>query len=214
MSGYVGRDDYIIGEARGRRVLHLGCVGETDGSTEHRSGAFPGSLHARLMEVADSVTGVDSSAAVVAGWRDTHGVDNIAVGDVEHLGALSLDGGFDLVVASDIIEHLSRPGSLLEGIRSVCAPGTRLIVTTPNAFGLLNYVRFLRGTFRDGDEHVVTFNPVNLVLLLERHHVEILDVKTCHQSFAATRGLSFRIGRRIFERIPKLGGTLLVLATV
>jgi 2-polyprenyl-3-methyl-5-hydroxy-6-metoxy-1,4-benzoquinol methylase len=116
-----------------------------------------------------------------------------------------------VIVAGDIIEHLSNPGRLLDGVHALCGPDTAVIVTTPNAFGLVNYLRYLRGVFADGDEHVVTFNPANLVSLVERHHFTVDTVATCHQEAAAHSAL-FPLGAWLLKRFPKLGGTLFVVA--
>jgi hypothetical protein len=54
------------------------------------------------------------------------------------------------VVSGDIIERLLNPSMMLDGIRTLCAADTRLIITTPNAFGMPNYCRFLLGKFKEG----------------------------------------------------------------
>jgi hypothetical protein len=82
-----------------------------------------------------------------------------------------------------------------------------VVITTPNAFGAASQLRYLRGTFADGDEHVITFNPVNLVGLLERHHFRVERLSTCHQA-AAARSRTFRVGAPFMRHVPKLGGTL------
>jgi len=41
------------------------------------------------------------------------------------------DGRFDLLLATDVIEHLQDEGPALEELRRVCAPDGRLIVTVP-----------------------------------------------------------------------------------
>src|SRR5437879_1109472 len=55
LSDYVSRDDKLAGLCRGRRVLHLGCVGFTDCAVEDKVSLARQSLHQRLSEVADCV---------------------------------------------------------------------------------------------------------------------------------------------------------------
>lgn len=213
ITGYVGRDDFVLRQARDKRVLHLGCVGGTDQPTQQRTNSYPSTLHARLSAIAKTTLGVDRSAEVVCEWRDRHRVSNILIGNVEELDLLDLRPEFDLIVAGDIIEHLSCPGRMLDGIRRICTSETRVIITTPNAFGLPNYLRFVSGRFQDGEQHVLTFNPVNLVQILERHDLRVVELKTCWQSRSKDAGgVGFKIGRRLFERLPRLGGTLLAVA--
>lgn len=44
-------------------------------------------------------------------------------------------GGFDLVVAFEVVEHLVDPDAALRSWRSLLAPGGALLVTTPNRHG-------------------------------------------------------------------------------
>ena len=82
----------------------------------------------------------------------------------------------------------------------------------PHAFGLANYLRFLFGRFRDGAEHVMTFNSENMRNLLERHGYEIEQLDTCYQVHARRYRLLFFLGSTLFKAIPKLDGTLFVVA--
>jgi 2-polyprenyl-3-methyl-5-hydroxy-6-metoxy-1,4-benzoquinol methylase len=118
----------ILGRCKGTKVLHLGCVGNNDSSTEHKVVASPSTLHLKLSSLAE-VTGVDISADAVAEYRRTGICDNILVGDVEQLGKLGLGREFDWVVIGDLIEHLSNPGLMLDGVRALCREDTRVILT-------------------------------------------------------------------------------------
>jgi 2-polyprenyl-3-methyl-5-hydroxy-6-metoxy-1,4-benzoquinol methylase len=210
---YIEREPAIVEIARGKRVLHLGCVGHSPGlSTRSRINLATRGLHARLTAVAD-VTGVDLSEDVIDVWRE-HGVfDNVLVGDVERLDTLHLEGPFDVIVAGDIIEHLSNPGAMLRGVRTLAGPRTTLVLTTPHSFGLPNFLRFTLGRFEEGDQHVATYNETNLRNLLARHGFHVDRVDTCHQSAAArSGGLAFRLGRILLRRFPRFGGTLFLVA--
>lgn len=208
---YVNRDEAILEIARGRRVLHLGCVGNTDLSPEERIRLAQNSLHWKLTANAD-VVGVDYSAEVIEEYRRLGIFQNIVFGDVQRLEETELYGIFDVIIAADIIEHVSNPGVILEGIKIFCNTESRVVITTPHAFGLPNFIRFLLGRFRDGNEHVVTFNFDNIQNLLRRHGYAIERFDTCFQAFANSNGWLFPIGKRFFENIPKLGGTILLVA--
>ncbi len=207
---YVDRDAAILEIASGRRVLHLGCVGHTDAPDDERIRLARSTLHGKLTNAAETI-GVDSSRDVVAAYRRLGIFENVIAGDAERLDALALDGRFDVVVAADVIEHLSRPGAMLEGLKRFCHAETRLVVTTPHAFGLPNYLRFLAGRFRDGAEHVMTFNADNIANLLERHGYAIERLDTCHQARARRRA-AFAPARAVLAAQPRLGGTLFVVA--
>lgn len=210
---YVNRDEAILEIARGQRVLHLGCVGNTDLSSEQRIHLAQQSLHWKLSKQAD-VVGVDYSAEVIEEYKRLGIFNNIFPGDVQRLEELKFEGAFDVVIAADIIEHLSNPGGMLTGIKNFCSDASRIVITTPHAFGLPNFIRFLRGTFTDGAEHVMTFNFDNMHNLLVRHGYGIERFDTCFQSHASSSRVLFPIGKRIFRSFPKLGGTILVVARI
>ncbi len=134
----------------------------------------------------------------------------------ERLDELPMARTFDVVIAGDIIEHLSNPGRMLDGIRRFCTADTRVIVTTPNALGAPNFLRHSLGAFREGAEHVMSFNQQNLVTLLNRHGYSVSELHTCFQpsSVEAHTGVLFALGRKVFELFPRFGGTLLVVAKV
>ncbi|MFQ5783929.1 MAG: class I SAM-dependent methyltransferase [Alphaproteobacteria bacterium] len=208
---FVDRDHAILDIARGRRVLHLGCVGHADETPEERVQLASNTLHWKLTDEADTV-GVDYSREVIDEYRVLGIFDNVIAGDVQRLEDVALDGPFDIVVAADIIEHLSSPGAMLDGIKRFCGAETRVVITTPHAFGLLNFIRFLLGRFRDGAEHVMTFNADNIHNLLERHGYAVERLDTCHQPHARRHGPLFTLGKVAFAAAPRLGGTLFVVA--
>lgn len=212
-TSYVNRDEAILEIARGQRVLHLGCVGNTDLSSEQRIQLAQQSLHWKLSKQAD-VVGVDYSAEVIEEYKRLGIFNNIFQGDVQRLEDLKFEGTFDVVIAADIIEHLSNPGGMLTGIKQLCNDASRVVITTPHAFGLPNFIRFLWGNFTDGAEHVMTFNFDNMHNLLVRQGYGIEKFVTCFQNHASSSKVLFPIGKRIFTTFPKLGGTILVVAHI
>jgi 2-polyprenyl-3-methyl-5-hydroxy-6-metoxy-1,4-benzoquinol methylase len=209
---YVDRDQFILRFCRGKRVLHLGCVGLTDLPVAERVRLFPQTLHWRLSKAA-RVSGVDNSADTVARLREDVLADNILVGDVQHLERIeALRPEFEVILAADIIEHLSNPGLMLDGIRRLCRAETQVLLTTPNAFGLLNFLRYVGRRFAEGREHVMKFDFDNLSSLLQRHGFAQLEAGTCHQRQPRRRRAWVALGTLLFRLLPRLGGTIFVLA--
>lgn len=104
----VGRMGFVLEICRNKRVLHLGCVDEGMIKERLEAGTL---LHTKLLSVAREVYGVDISEKGLRLLREA-GIDNLVLGNVEHLDQLSeLQGkDFDVIVAAKIIEHLNNPG--------------------------------------------------------------------------------------------------------
>jgi SAM-dependent methyltransferase len=212
---YVAKEGFILQAAAGRSVLHLGCVGFTDLAPDDRVRSAKQSLHSKLTASCE-VIGVDYSTAVIEEYRRLGVFSNIIPGNVERLDDLPITKKFDVIIASDIIEHLSNPGRMLDGIKRFCRDDTKIIITTPNAFGAPNFFRFCLGKFREGAEHVMSFNEYNLITLLSRAGYCIQELHWCFQPRSAEQHstLFFRLAKMVFELFPRFGGTLLIVAKV
>ncbi|MEO8601002.1 MAG: methyltransferase domain-containing protein [bacterium] len=88
------------------------------------------------------------------------------------------DASFDVVVFSELIEHLGcNPVRTLSEIHRVLRPGGSVVVTTPNALSLERFATFVRGgsqmvdryspLFGYGARHNREYNPDELRTLLE-----------------------------------------------
>lgn len=220
-AGYFRRRDWLLERCRDKRVLHLGCIGETVADVDRRRAFFLSdeSLHMTISRVASEVVGIDRDASRLGLTREP-GVP-VLDGDVEFLDGTVLPDDFrpEVVVAGDLIEHLSSPGLFLQGVSKLLVDDGQLLLTTPNAFGLPNYARYLSNRFREGADHVQSYNWQALDNLLERFDLTITELATGYEEHAHTRmqafsfkGIAYRIARSAFRAAPKLGGTLLVVA--
>lgn len=205
---YVEREKSIIELCRGKKVLHLGCVGWTDLPGADKVRLAAASFHHALSEVCDC-TGVDIDSATVEELHKAGMFRNVVTGDAERLAGAA---EYDVVVAGDIIEHLSNPGSMLDGALKVAKPRGMLVVSTPNAFGLPAFVRLLAGRFREGAQHVLNFNYLTLQQILQRHGWKPLSVRGCYQR-AARQRLMFGAASLPLRVFPGLAGTLLAVAS-
>jgi len=216
VAGYRSRWDFILDRCIGRRVLHLGCVGETDVPPAVKIEAFRSKcvLHPRLMEVAREVVGVDLDAETINLIHSKLGTGNLVIGDVEHLENCAIDGTFDVILCGDLVEHLTSPGLMLEGMKRFMTPESSLIISTPNQFSLLANIRFSLGSYREGAEHVIVFSKLTLAQLLERHGYKIRELYTCYDRPPQTvkARVKFGVGVPFFHLLPERGGTLLATA--
>jgi len=102
------------------RILEVGCG----------DGALLGVL---FIELGVSVCGVDTNEVGLAQARKMF-ADKRLVGSFQHTTGYNTklpDSSFDIVVCSDVIEHVDNPNAMLVEIRRLLIPGGRLIITTP-----------------------------------------------------------------------------------
>jgi SAM-dependent methyltransferase len=77
-----------------------------------------------------------------------------------------LDGPFDVITMSHVIEHLHDPRRVLRSCHALLAPGGTLWIETPNveAIGLRRFGRFWRGL--EPPRHLVLFSRASLLRIL------------------------------------------------
>jgi SAM-dependent methyltransferase len=98
-------------------------------------------------------------------------------------------GGYDVVVAAEVIEHLFRgPATVLRCLASFARPGGHLIVQTPNAVAVHKRLRVLLGRpamrpmpeDRSGREHVREYTRRELVAAGRAAGLEPVAVETAN----------------------------------
>ena len=208
---HIDREATIFELAKGKRVLHLGCVGHeaVDEPDPHRR--YERSLHARIQQVATSLVGVDSNVELIEEYAAAGLDTGMIVGNVERLEDLELGDPFDVIVSGNVIEHLSNPGGMLDGMRALSHSGTAVLVTTPHALGLRQYVKHIRGRFTESNDHMMTFNGPSLANLMTRHGFRVTHIDTGYAK-AQNPSLKGRVAHRLINRYPRFGRSLLVQA--
>jgi 2-polyprenyl-3-methyl-5-hydroxy-6-metoxy-1,4-benzoquinol methylase len=164
----VQRVPHLLKRSEGKRVLHLGCTNAPYTAQSLADGSL---LHLRLRDVASELHGVDIDRAgldVLA----SRGVTHLHAGDIGDLaGQLTAAGPFDVVIAGEIVEHLTDPGTFLKHVHKVMGPQTRLLVSTVNAycgFRLAQYALRGRGGHAEPvhPDHVSYYSQATLARLL------------------------------------------------
>jgi 2-polyprenyl-3-methyl-5-hydroxy-6-metoxy-1,4-benzoquinol methylase len=212
---YVDRRDFISSYAAGKRVLDCGVVGLTCLDKSTRVEGITGSLHWQVASVAAEAVGIDSAAAVVEELHRLYPSLDLRIASVENIADdLADERPFELVILGDILEHLSNPGRALDSVRRVLLPAGEILITCPNSFGAPNYLRFLVGRYREGEDHVASFTKYTLGNLLRRHGFELVSVRTAldRQPESTARRTVYRTLAALLRRFPELGGTLLAVA--
>jgi SAM-dependent methyltransferase len=116
--------------------LFVGYVRRLDGATHVcELGCGNGYLASRLGASGLHLTGIDASESGIEIARRHYATDKVSFLRAE-IGAdlkalLPAGERFDVVVSSEVIEHLYRPAALIEAAAALLKPGGYLIVGTP-----------------------------------------------------------------------------------
>jgi 2-polyprenyl-3-methyl-5-hydroxy-6-metoxy-1,4-benzoquinol methylase len=180
------------------RVLDLGCG--------------DGSVSARLRAAGWEVTGVDLEESPGVSSR----VDRFVKADLD-LGLpseLADGGGFDVVLAADVLEHVREPERLLDQLHSLVSPGGVVLASIPNVAHWYVRARVLLGRW-DYDRrgildrtHLRFFTRRSFTRVAERSGWQVARVEATGLPFDVVdrggEGQSASV-RRLVGRIDRAG---------
>jgi SAM-dependent methyltransferase len=157
------RRSFLGGELRpGERVLDLGC-GE-------------GSFTAVAADAGARAVGVEVAEAAVARARRRFPALDFRVAPID--GPLPLeDGSFELVWASEVIEHVADTARWLSEVRRVLAPRGRLLITTPSHGRLLLAAAGVERFSEPLGDHLHLYTQRSLRMLLGEFGFEDVTVR-------------------------------------
>lgn len=151
----------IVDLCSGKTVLDVGCVGQDKGF-DHDAW-----LHGRIQKVASSLIGADINQEGIDAMNKK-GFEVYQPDKLEELGKR-----FDLIVMGDVIEHVNDPGTFLTFYAQFLNEGGKMIICTPNAFGVRYFIQVLiYGKPGTNEEHTLAFDPYVMLELFER-----IDIK-------------------------------------
>jgi SAM-dependent methyltransferase len=172
--------EWIIPYVKGLRVLDLGCAGEGEGAYLRDNW-----LHARLVAAADSCVGLDHNEEAIKNIK-SRGYNAVS-GDAQDFIS---EQSFDVVVAADVLEHLHDFKGFFASLRQCLKEDGRLIITTPNPWFFLRFMRCI--VKRDGGvnpDHVVWFCAGSIRELLNRYGFDIEELQ-----FGSSEPIFYKLG--------------------
>jgi 2-polyprenyl-3-methyl-5-hydroxy-6-metoxy-1,4-benzoquinol methylase len=123
---------------------------------------------------------LDPSAARVAAEVLTE----VVVGDVQATDLTRLEGQFDALIISEVLEHLTDPWTSLGRLAACLKPGAQVLASSPN-IAHWNVIRnLLRGRFEYGEAgvmdqtHLRWFTPSSYVALFEGAGLKVESVSS------------------------------------
>lgn len=203
------RQEWVLERVSGRSVLHVGFAGQSGRRAEPGSGTW---FHERLDSRASELWGLDADAYAVQHFREM-GVRNLVAADACDF---DLNRRFDVVVAGELLEHVTDAGRFLDCAQRHLKPGGVLLVTTPYAFNLF---ALLRAWYRfpntvSNDDHTCWYCPRTLEQLAAKtgYEVRSLSVVSDYRTDLGSRSgrAASQVGRLLSRVLPPrvLGSTI------
>ena len=183
----------------GTSLLDVGCAS--------RYGK-PDWLHGLFGAEVEDLVGIDINEATI---KELQGKGYDA--RVANAQDFDLGRGFDTVFAGELIEHLDDVHGFLRSARRHLNPGGRLVLTTPNAFYVGNFLYRWGGHGQVHPEHTCWFCEDTLRSVLDRNGFSNVEISfTGHTSPTPARKAATFAARHLFP--PRLAfDTIVVVAT-
>jgi len=165
-------------------VAHLGCADSPYTAELLAAGSL---LHSRLARVAP-VTGFDVDARAVDLMRRELPDQRFVAGDIAAGVADEERGRYALVIAGEVLEHVSDADAFLRACMTLLAVDGRLCVTVPNACCPKVGLRALAGRESVHPDHRVYYGPRTLARTLAGAGLEMESLASCFAPVAGRTG--------------------------
>jgi 2-polyprenyl-3-methyl-5-hydroxy-6-metoxy-1,4-benzoquinol methylase len=134
-----------LADGSGMRVVDLGCAN--------------GALGRRIRDRGNWVDGVELSQEAQVLARTV--LDRVWEFDIQQQWPAELQcHNLDLVVASEVLEHVFDPVAVLRSTHAALKPGGCVVITTPNFMTWTNRLKFLVGNFSYQHEGMFDFGHI------------------------------------------------------
>jgi len=173
----VDRISYISNQCKDKVIIDIWCYDET--SLIKKETSFW--LHWMIMKHAKRVVWIDNSSKLPEEWITTWDNSIILKWDITTLDK-NLLSGCDILIAWELIEHISNVGEFFWYIKTYASWKT-LICSTPNATAIHNSLLALLKRESQHEDHVHIFSYKTLNTLCRRAWFEHREIMPYHVRF-------------------------------
>ncbi|MCK4529198.1 hypothetical protein KAW18_17680 [candidate division WOR-3 bacterium] len=175
-AGIKGRLDLFYEVCKTKRVLHIGCADWPYTQDKINKNKL---LHQHLENITAELYGIDASVEGI-NIMQKMGINNVFVGDIYKLyNGINLPKKIDVILISEVIEHLTNPGLALESIKKYILksnPKCEVIFTVPNYHNFWHYIVFgLKCEEEVHPDHKFYFSYRTFRTLIEYYNFEVDD---------------------------------------
>ncbi|MEM2507749.1 MAG: methyltransferase domain-containing protein [Nitrososphaerota archaeon] len=201
------RAEPILSFIKGKDVLEIGCVG----MGKHDTIGGKNFIAGYVMPISRKWVGVDINEKGVAKLRKMG--FNALVIDVEK--PFNLKQKFDIILAEEVLEHLSNLPTFFENVKMHLKEDGLLIITTPNPISPPFFIqRLFGGKIKDisVDSHMFWQTHETLINLLKKHSFKVIYVEYIHPE-PAEPPIYYPFVKLLWKIVPSIfGRNLLVIA--
>jgi len=199
------RIEEILELSKNKKVLHFGCADYP--FTKLRGDQL---LHYQLSKVSAELHGIDASEKGINDLKEL-GFKNLFLVNAESPTGTVRDQNYDVIIAGEIIEHLSNPGLFLDSLRTLMSEETELILTTINAFTLKIFLYSFFYKEKVHSDHNYYFSYYTIKQLIEKHGLKCDNIYYYQE--VNGKGLSLILDRLFYVMsliFPSLSDGLIV----
>ncbi len=159
---YLNRDDYLLHLSKDKTIMHLGFVDHIPLIDEKiKKGAR---LHKKLMDNCKVCFGVDINKQGIVYIQNKYNYPHLYAIDIinDELPEEIANEKIDYLLIPDVIEHIGNPVAFLKAIREKLTNVDKIVLTTPNALRLNNFIFALKNIECINTDHRFWFTPFTL----------------------------------------------------
>jgi 2-polyprenyl-3-methyl-5-hydroxy-6-metoxy-1,4-benzoquinol methylase len=205
-AGYLekDRDSLLLRLCKGKRVIHVGCTDSPHTSELLREGR---GLHKKLLEVTQFLVGVDIDRPGLEMMEKEYGGEyvchDLCSADPPPTRLLACSP--DVILAADVIEHVTAPGPFLRSLALVArraANNTSLVVSTPNGLGVRQLMYTAFGFEVIHPDHRLVCTPNTLAVLAD--DVDLTSVAWYFYNLKTGEGAISQVSDCILDAFTRL----------
>jgi hypothetical protein len=172
--GIFNRVDFIIEHSANKKVLHIGFSDHPYTVDRILSGDL---LHIKLKKIATGLVGVDNEPVAIQQYTSLTMDMNVFHTDITVQYPIEvIQFNPELVLLSEVLEHLTDPYKAIEVLHNSFADGTMIMVTVPNYVSLDSLASSTNKSESIHPHHHWYFSPYTLCQLLDSKRFKLLQL--------------------------------------
>mgnify|MGYP006274461967 CR=1 FL=1 len=170
------KHELILNYCKNKKILNIGATDHPYHLIRGKRGLL---MHQKICKVSKECIGTDINKKAIKDLKKI-GINNIYYDNIlESSIDSSLNNSYDIIVFSDVIEHLSNPGKALIKIYSLCSSNTRVLLTSPNVWSIFTILNHFKKTEKVHKDHMLWLSKKTCNNLIKNSGFEIEKFQFC-----------------------------------